>query len=185
MSSIVRRAASKLLKFIARTGDPGAEADRVIVYSKLHAGVTQLFAQTDDGTVHQLTPSVGIGREILPEVWAQNDVPAAQAATPLLAGVSQLFDDYQVIRSGSVVGLNVRFNAVLAAGSATAEVTVNGVGTGLTVVVTAPASSGRATQLPEIDNFAAGDLIGVTLLTAAGFLPSGSLDVECSVEIDT
>jgi hypothetical protein len=125
------------------------------------------------------------GREILPEVWAQNDVPANQAATAMPASVSQIYDDYQAIRPGSIIGLNVRFNAVLAAGQATAEVTVNGVGTGFLVNVAAPASSGRATQLSGLDNYVAGDLIGVRLSTNAGFLPADSLDVEVSVEVDT
>jgi hypothetical protein len=125
------------------------------------------------------------GRYAPPEQWTQNDVPAAQAATPMSAQVSTLFDEIQTIRAGSIVGLNVRFNAALTAGSATAVVTVNGVASAAAVAVASPASSGRATFLFGTAPFAAGDLIGVTLATSAGFLPSGSLDVEAWIEVDT
>ena len=143
-----------------------------------------LSALRRQGAPYQLTPgALAAGREILPECWQQQDPIAAQAATAMGAGLSQLFDDYQVIRAGSLIGVNLRFNAVLAAGNATARVTVNGVATALIVTVASPASSGRAVVAPETITYAAGDLIGVTLETSAGYLPV-TLDAEASVEVD-
>lgn len=59
--SIIRRAGAQLLKIIKRALDPTAEADRVQLYSKDVAGVSQLFAIASDGTVTQLTPPSGGG----------------------------------------------------------------------------------------------------------------------------
>lgn len=56
MSSIVRRAGSKLLRLLARALDPGGTANEVKVYGKDVAGITELFAQTSGSTVNQLTP---------------------------------------------------------------------------------------------------------------------------------
>lgn len=66
MSSSARRAGVELLKLI-ESADPGAVADVAFVYTKDVAGVTQLFAQTSDGTVYQLTPTgFGTGAAISP-----------------------------------------------------------------------------------------------------------------------
>jgi len=56
MSSVIRRAGAKLLRLIKRALDPAAEADRILAYGKDSLGITQLFARSSDGTVHQLTP---------------------------------------------------------------------------------------------------------------------------------
>jgi len=117
------------------------------------------------------------------EVFAQLDIPANQAATALSASISQLFDTIQQIRAGSVIGMNVRFSAALAAGNATVRLTVNGVPGTLQVAVAAPNQSGRATQASGVDAFVAGDLIGATLATDAGFLPATTNDVEVTLEI--
>lgn len=122
------------------------------------------------------------GIQSLPEVWSQNDVPASQAATALSSQVSQLFDTVQAIRDGSIVGINVRWTAAIAAGQATIIVTINGVAGTLSVVMVAPAQSARATQAAG-DLYSAGDLIGVQLATNAGFLPADSNDVEVWLEV--
>lgn len=61
MASFFRRAGAEIARIIRLLADPAAETDRMLVYSKEVAGVTQLFARSDDGTVHQLTPSAGAG----------------------------------------------------------------------------------------------------------------------------
>ena len=55
MSSIARRASTKLSRMIARAADPNAETSRALVYSKLVSAVAHLFARSSDGIVHQLT----------------------------------------------------------------------------------------------------------------------------------
>jgi len=118
----------------------------------------------------------------LPEVWTQNDVPASQAATPLFSNTSQLYDDIQVVRAGSIVGLNVRFTGNLTAGSATATVTINGIPATLSVIVSSGSSSGRSIQVAGIDTLIAGDRIGVQLSTNGSFAPT-TLDVDAWLEI--
>lgn len=182
-TSIARRAASALMKLLRSSADPAVEPGRVLFYAKTVSGVVQAFAETEDGVVTQLTP--GVGRMLLPELWSELDVPANRAATALECDVSQLFADYQVIRAGSLTGINLRFDAALTGGSATAELFINGAATGFSVTVSSGASSGRSTQNPGLDAFVAGDLISVKLATTAGFLPDGSLSCEVSVEVDT
>lgn len=55
MSSIARRAATKLVRIIARAADPPTESGRALTYSKLVNGVAQLFGRSSGGIVHQLT----------------------------------------------------------------------------------------------------------------------------------
>lgn len=142
-------------------------------------GDLEVFRYSSDGVaVKTIAP-----RTYLPECWQQMDVPAAQAATAMPTGVSQLFDTFQVVRAGALAGLNLRLTAAPAAESVTAIVTINGAPTALTVTVAAGATSGRATSDYSIIPIAAGDLVGVTLSSTAGFLPSGSIDVEASVEV--
>lgn len=185
MSSILRRGASKLLTFLERTADPAALAGRVHVYAKDVSGTNQLFARTEDGTISQLTPGgVTIGAA-LPENWQQQDVPANQAATAMSAGVSQLFDSYRALSAGSLIAIGIRTSAVLTAGDMTAVVRINGVASALSVVLASPNSVNQATVNPGVVPYAAGDLIDVTLATAAGLLPADSLDVEVIVEINT
>lgn len=56
MSSIVRRASSKLLRLLQRAADPGAVASQVQLYTKSLDGVSQGYAQVPDGRVYQITP---------------------------------------------------------------------------------------------------------------------------------
>ncbi len=59
--SFFRRAGAEILRVIERALDPAAETDRILVYSKDVAGVTQLFSRSSDGTIHQMTPAGGGG----------------------------------------------------------------------------------------------------------------------------
>lgn len=57
--SFFRRAGAAIARIFQSPADPAAEADKVLLYGKDAAGVSQLFARSDDGTVHQLTPPGG------------------------------------------------------------------------------------------------------------------------------
>lgn len=131
------------------------------------------------------SPSSGAaGRFAPPEQWAQDDVAANQAAVALSAQVSTNFDNIKMMRSGSVVGLSTRFTGAVTAGTATIRVTKNGVAGTLSVASTAVSnpSGGQATQATGVDTFVAGDLIGLSITTDAGFLPV-TTDVEAWIEI--
>lgn len=54
--SFFRRAGSLIARIFQSAGDPAAEPDVVQLYAKDAAGVSQLFARSDNGTVHQITP---------------------------------------------------------------------------------------------------------------------------------
>lgn len=56
MSSILRRAGTKLGRWLARAADPASAVGEVQVYAKTVNGVTQLFAMDDAGVAYQLTP---------------------------------------------------------------------------------------------------------------------------------
>jgi hypothetical protein len=55
--SITRRAGAEILRLIESASDPAAVADRVLVYVKDFAAVSQVFARASDGTVYQITPN--------------------------------------------------------------------------------------------------------------------------------
>jgi hypothetical protein len=57
--SFFRRAGAAIARIFQSAADPAAEPDKVLLYSKDAAGVSQLFARSDDGTVHQITPGGG------------------------------------------------------------------------------------------------------------------------------
>lgn len=76
MSSIVRRAGTKLATFLARLADPGAVAGRVQVYSKIASGIAQLYARSGDGTVWQLTPVATVPTvPTVNELWGPRITP--------------------------------------------------------------------------------------------------------------
>lgn len=59
--SFFRRAGASIARIFQSSADPAAETDKVLLYGKDAAGVSQLFARSDDGTVHQITPASGGG----------------------------------------------------------------------------------------------------------------------------
>lgn len=59
--SFFRRAGAAIARIFQSAADPAAEPDKVLLYGKDVAGVSQLFARSDDGTVHQITPGGGGG----------------------------------------------------------------------------------------------------------------------------
>lgn len=127
-------------------------------------------------------PEGGSGAYALPEQWAQNDVAANQAAVALSAQVSTNFDNIQMIRAGSLVGLSVRFTEVITTGQAEVIVTINGVATALAVIVASGFDSGVATATAGDIPYVAGDTIGMTITTPGGFAPT-TTDVEAWAQV--
>lgn len=81
MSSIIRRAGSKLGRLIARVADPVAATGRAQIYAKDVTGVTQLFAMSGDGTVTQVSsPAAPATPQIYPRypipTWVNTTVSA-------------------------------------------------------------------------------------------------------------
>ncbi len=112
----------------------------------------------------------GSGAFALPEQWAQNDVAANQAAVVMSAQVSTNFDDIKMPTAGILISLITRFTEAITAGTCTIIVTVNGVASALQLVHTNAANSTGGIALGGVA-YAAGDLIGMTITTDAGFLP--------------
>jgi hypothetical protein len=136
----------------------------------------------EDGNFGPTTSSGGFFSP--PEQWAQNDVAANQAAVALSAQVSTNFDNIKMIRAGSLVGLATRFTEAITAGQADVIVTINGVATALTIVHTNAANQtgGVATAAVGAIPYVAGDLIGITVTTNAGFLPI-TTDLEAWLQV--
>lgn len=193
MSAISRRGGTKQIKMRERSADPTQVADEIQVYAKEDSGVTQLFARSSDGTVHQLTPPASgggatAGREVPPEIWFQQDVAASQSNVDLSAQNSQLFDTWKVLRAGSIVGLASRLTEAITdatADSLLVTVTINGTPGTLQISHNSAgnASGGEATQATGIDTFVAGDLIGIEITTLGTFAPV-TTDLEAYIEID-
>lgn len=145
-------------------------------------GATGYIWRNTDGAYAWTRAEVAI--LALPEQWAQNDVPANQAAVALSAQVSTNYDTIQAVRAGSIVGLSVRFTEAITLGQATVIVTKNGVATALQLVSTSGSNptGGVATSAPSVISYAAGDLLGVKITTNNLFAPN-STDVEAWVEV--
>jgi hypothetical protein len=82
----VAKAGQEIVRVVERVGNPAAEANRNLVYAKDVAGVTQLFAVASDGTVTQLTPTVGFGR-----LMREPQVRTASGAYNAPAGCGAIF----------------------------------------------------------------------------------------------
>lgn len=95
---------------VVRAADPAAPASGVKLYSKDVAGTDHLFARTDDGTVHQLTPPAGAFDPTDIEV-----APATSGAFLVHDGTEDVFriDTTGMVTVGSVgQPLSVDFNSV-------------------------------------------------------------------------
>jgi hypothetical protein len=74
--SFFRRAGALIARFFTSAADPGAAVGEFQLYSKGDGGgVTQLFGQSDDGTVHQITPAAGGGGLQYAFVYQPGGVP--------------------------------------------------------------------------------------------------------------
>lgn len=166
--------------------DPGTAANVVKVYAKDVAGVSQLFALSDDGTITQLTPggSSGGGRFFPPEQWTVKAVAASLTNSAMFAQVSTDWDSWKAIRAGSITGLASRLTTAISAGTLAVTVTVNGTAGTLTINHTNAINStgGIATQAAGIDAYAAGDLIGIQITTDGAWSPAGN-DLEAYLEL--
>ena len=118
-----------------------------------------------------------------PEKWGVNNIGDGTPATPMFGLVSTNFDDIEMIRGGSIVGLSARLTAALAAGDIGVTVTKNGVPQTLSVAGGAAFVSGRATQAAGIDTFLAGDKLGVEFSTGAGTAPTNA-DLEAWIDLE-
>ena len=129
-----------------------------------------------------LVPGTGI--EAMPEQWVKLNVPANQAATAMSAQVSTHFDTLKAIRAGSIVGLGTRLNTPVTAGTLTVRVTINGVAGAITATHTSGGnpSGAQVTQPTGVDDYVAGDLIGVQYATSVGFLPT-TADLEAWLQV--
>lgn len=138
MSSIFRRAGSKLGKLIARAADPGVVAGQAQIYAKSVSGVTQFFAMSGDGTVTQVSsPSVA------PPVYPRYPIPTFTTQTSSFRTMinTEAYANYFGKAGQAITQVTARFQVTSAgAGLTWAEVAVakgtpvNGAGTNLTVV---------------------------------------------------
>lgn len=144
-----------------------------------------MLLSSDGVSNWSIVASWGNDRFAPPEQWAQDNVAAGQAAVALSAQVSTNFDTWKAMRRGSVVGLSTRLTEAVTAGTATVRVTINGGAGTLNVVHTAGGNptGGQSTQQAGIDRFVAGDLIGISITTDAGFLPT-TTDLEAWLEVE-
>lgn len=111
--------------------------------------------------------------QVGPLLSAQN-VPANQAATALLLVGNADHNALPVGRAGTIVGLVVRANAVLTAGKATYQVTLNGTNVGTPAVLDGAVAADTQKKVQNMAApvaFAKGDVLAVTLATNAGYLP--------------
>lgn len=117
-------------------------------------------------------------RTLLP--FGYDDVNVAAGATnQAMSGLGGSSDGDFVPFPFSVVGISVRANADCTAGSFTAEAMLDGVGTGLTVVIDTTNPRQNATkQAAGLDSVATSGRIHCRYTTTAGFLPTGSTEYE-------
>ncbi len=118
-----------------------------------------------------------------PEKWQRNNIGAGTLATPMSALVSTNFDDINMIRAGSIIGLSARLTAAITAGSCTVTITKNGVAGTLTLTMGIGVSDAEATQLAGIDTFVAGDKIGIEFSTGLGTTPTAA-DLEAWLDME-
>jgi hypothetical protein len=160
------------------TTDPTAVGDQAIVYAKDVGGVTRSFVRNSDGSI---VPLSGSGMYALPEVWAYPNVAASLTAVVVQPQVSGFATAVRMARDGSIVGLVAQLSEAITAGQLTINITKNGTPITFNAVLTS-GTGAQATQAHGIDNYVAGDLIGVTITTDSGFLPV-TTDLEVWVQV--
>ncbi len=119
--------------------------------------------------------------------FVQDNVAANQAAVALSIGTpakTQL--GHVATRAGSLVGISVLSNVAAAGDVATLIATINGVATALTVTLDAAINGGLknfAVAAKDAIAIAAGDVIGVTITTPAGWTAvTADINVEVQFE---
>lgn len=104
--SLFRRAGAAVARIFESPADPAAELERVLLYSKDVAGVTQLFARSSDTLIHQITPSQAAGNPLV------INPPVNPAALPSVPAITADYDPASVetvVRvtphvNGSIIG---------------------------------------------------------------------------------
>jgi hypothetical protein len=115
----------------------------------------------------------------LPQQWIVANLLANTPPTPaepnFINGFFGTPDTLRMIRSGSIVGLGTVVVFGVIAGTLTVKVTKNGAPGAITIIHTVGGNpqGGQVTQVPGIDTYVAGDLIGIQWETDAGYQPSG------------
>lgn len=162
--SFVRRAGAEISRIIARALDPAAELGRILVYSRAVAGVTQLFARSSDGTIHQITP-IGSAAVLL---WGNDSIAAAADTRFLYCGrdsstaPTTAITSYRSPRAGTLRNFRVRHNSAVGNGNSVVyDVRINGVAAGLALAL-ATGAIGDASNLVATIAVASGDLVQVT-----------------------
>jgi len=109
----------------------GGELSKVVVGNFMRTFVRgrsgyPFTATVGVGAEIDATPGVapGVERFAPPEKWGRDDIGDNTPTTPMSALVSARFDNIEMIRAGSIVGLNARLTSALTSGSFTATVTI-------------------------------------------------------------
>lgn len=115
-------------------------------------------------------------------VFMQADVAASQTDAALtvaevrdaaaIADDQNATDAYVLPFAGEVVGISIRGSTARTAGDCTVQATVNGTASGLKAALDATnTQSHHKVQARDSDTFVAGDRVGATLTTPAGWTP--------------
>lgn len=138
MSSLVRRAGSKLAKLIARATDPGVAAGQAQVYAKAVSGVAQLFAMAGDGSTTQLS-SVSAAPPTYPRYPIPTWITSTSGSKPLVN--TEAYANYYGKAGAAITAMSLRLQVLTAgAGLTWAEIAIAkgtpvlAAGTNLTVV---------------------------------------------------
>lgn len=118
-----------------------------------------------------------------PYRFMQADAAASQSAVALTVAevrdAAAAVDDQNAVAQVTIpfdfeiVAITVSSSAARTAGTLTVEATLNGVATGLTAVLNATDTQwARKTQIRGSDTAVAGDRVGCTITTDAGWLPA-------------
>jgi hypothetical protein len=119
----------------------------------------------------------------LPEQWERASVAASLTDDVVEAAVSSLFDTIKMDFAGSIVSLVTQLSDVVTAGTLTVSVTKNGSAVFSGAHTSGANSSGGVfTQDEAVDEFAAGDLIGIKITTTADYEPA-TLDLRCLIGV--
>ncbi len=119
--------------------------------------------------------------------WYEDDVAANVSNYEMpLAGSLTGAVKYVVMRqAGSITGISIASSEARSAGSLTVEVSKNGAGVGLTVVLNASNTTYHyGTQAKGTDTFVAGDRVGVLATTSADWAPT-TADIDIAVEVES
>ncbi len=115
----------------------------------------------------------------------QNDIAASQSGVAIsrLSPPEAVANSFIAMRPGSITGVGAYISAASTGGTLTVEVTINGVGAGLTAVITNTEQYEFETQSKDADTFSEGDLIRVEV-TTDGSWTQVTEDLRAIVELE-